>query len=137
MGLLNKSIISYDALDNIDAITKIHYSFKQSTFDFIFTNPPFGANVKSSEHEYLHKYILGEVKKSQKTEILFVERYIEFLKKVTGLLCMVLPGSILINKSLQYMRNYILEKTQILAIVSLPDFTLDLFSNYAKYAIQN
>jgi type I restriction enzyme M protein len=121
------NIISHDALDNVDTITKIHRSFKHSAFDYIFTNPPFGANVKSSEHEYLHTYTLGKGKKSQKTEILFVERCIEFLKKGTGLLCMVLPDSILINKSLQYVRNYILEKTQVLAIVSLPDFT---FSHY-------
>jgi type I restriction enzyme M protein len=121
------NIISHDALDNVEAITKIHHSFKLGSFDFIFTNPPFGANVKSSEHEYLHKYTLGKGKKSQKTEILFVEKCIEFLKKGTGLLCMVLPDSILINKSLQYVRNFILEETQILAIVSLPDFT---FSHY-------
>lgn len=121
------NIISHDALDNVDAITKVHQSFKHSTFDFIFTNPPFGANVKSSEHGYLHKYAMGKGKKSQKTEILFVERCIDFLKKGTGVMCMVLPDSILINKSLQYVRNYILEKTQILAIVSLPDFT---FSHY-------
>ena len=121
------NIISHDALDNVDAITKIHQSFKQGSFDFIFTNPPFGANVKSSEHEYLPKYTLGKGKKSQKTEILFIERCINFLKKGTGLLCMVLPDSILINKSLQYVRDYILERTQILAIVSLPGFT---FSHY-------
>jgi type I restriction enzyme M protein len=121
------NIISHDALDPIDNITKIHQSFKKNIFDIIFTNPPFGANVKSSEHDYLSKYSLGKDKKTQKTEILFIERCIEFLKKGTGLLCMVLPDSILINKSLQYVRNYIREKTQILGIVSLPDFA---FSHY-------
>jgi type I restriction enzyme M protein len=121
------NIISHDALDPIDNITKTHQSFRKNTFDVIFTNPPFGANVKSSEHDYLAKYTLGKERKTQKTEILFVERCIEFLKKGTGLLCMVLPDSILINKSLQYARDFILEKTEIRAVVSLPDFT---FSHY-------
>jgi type I restriction enzyme M protein len=39
------NIISCDVLDSMEAITKIHRSFKQNVFDFIFTNPPFGANV--------------------------------------------------------------------------------------------
>jgi type I restriction enzyme M protein len=42
-------------------------------------------------------------------------------------MAIVLPDGILTNSSLQYVRDFIMEKTQILAVVSLPQFT---FSHY-------
>ena len=65
--------------------------------------------------------------KSQKTEILFIERCKEFLKPGTGKMAIIVPNGILNNSSLQYVRDYIMENNQILAVVSLPQFT---FSHY-------
>ncbi len=121
------NVISTDALENFEDIEKLHPKFKKDHFDLILTNPPFGAMIKRSEKDYLDKYKLGEDKQNQKTEILFIERCVDFVKSRTGIIAIVLPDSITINSSLQYVRNYIIDKTQILGIVSLPDFT---FAHY-------
>ena len=98
----------------------------RNKFDVIVTNPPFGANVKRSERPYLENYDLAKsgkkIRDNQKTEILFIERCLDFLKPGSGRIAIVLPDGILTNSSLQYVRDYIMEKTQILAVVSLPQF---------------
>ncbi len=126
------NVIAYDALEKFDKIQNQHKAFKKNSFDYILTNPPFGATVKSSEKElgFIEQFELGgksKKRKNQKTEILFIERSINFLKEKTGIIGVVLPDSIAINTSLQFVRDYILEKTQLLGIISLPDFT---FSHY-------
>ena len=121
------NVISSDSLRDIKEITDIHKGFKKGYFDIILTNPPFGATVKSTEKNYLGKYELGTGKKNQKTEIMFIERCIEFVKPKTGKIGIVLPDGILTNSSLQYVRNFIMEKCQILAVVSLPQFA---FTHY-------
>lgn len=129
------NVISYDALENLEKIKNIHQDIFKNNFDVILTNPPFGANIKLKEHPYLANYFLGKNKNNQKSEILFIERCIEFLKPGTGMLCMVLPDSILINKTLQGIRDYILEKTQIIAIVSLPDYTFTHYGANVKSSL--
>jgi type I restriction enzyme M protein len=121
------NVISTDSLRDIKEITDIHNGFKKNYFDIILTNPPFGAIVKSTEKNYLEKYDLGKGKKNQKTEIMFIERCIDFVKPKTGRIGIVLPDGILTNSSLQYVRNFIMEKCQILAVVSLPQFA---FTHY-------
>lgn len=121
------NVISTDSLRDFSEITDIHRDFKKNHFDIILTNPPFGATVKSTEKDYLGKYKLSEDKKNQKTEILFIERCIEFVKPQTGRIGIVLPDGILTNSSLQYVRDFIMERCQILAVISLPQFA---FTHY-------
>ena len=126
------NVIAYDSLEKFEKIEGHHKKFSPNSFDFILTNPPFGATVKSTEKDegFLEQYDLGAKiakRKNQKTEILFIERCIDFLKSGTGIMGIVLPDSITINSSLQYVRDYIIEKTQVLAIISLPDIA---FSHY-------
>ena len=83
--------------------------------------------VKKEESPYLDNYNLRRGKTSQKTEILFLERCFDFLKWGTGELAIILPDGILNNSSLQYVRDYIEQHFQILAIVSLPQTA---FSHY-------
>ena len=64
---------------------------------------------------------------SIKTEILFLERVWTFLKPGTGKVAIVLPDGILTNSSLQGVRDWLLERFQLLAVVSLPQFA---FSHY-------
>ena len=119
------NVIGFDALEDIDKMTEKTEALK-NRFDVIVTNPPFGANVKRSEHPYLEKFVFGQNGKksrdNQKTEILFIERCIDFLKAGTGQMAIVLPDGILTNSSLQYVRDFIMERAQILAVVSLPQF---------------
>jgi type I restriction enzyme M protein len=118
------NVIGFDALEDIEKMTEKNRGFEKNRFDIIVTNPPFGANVKRSEHPYLEKFTLGKTAKksrdNQKTEILFIERCIEFLKPGTGQMAIVLPDGILSNSTLQYVRDFLMERAQILAVVSLP-----------------
>lgn len=118
------NVIGFDALEDVGKMTEKNRGFEKNHFDVIVTNPPFGANVKRSEHPYLEKFALGQNGKksrdNQKTEILFIERCIDFLKPGTGQMAIVLPDGILTNSSLQYVRDFIMERAQILAVVSLP-----------------
>ena len=127
----HSNIISFDSLDYIERILSINKRFKKNHFDLILTNPPFGAKVKNSEKDYLQSYKLGnnknKIRTIQKMEILFIERCIDFLKPKIGKMAIVIPDGILNNSSLQYVRDYILEVCQILAVVSLPQTT---FSHY-------
>lgn len=125
------NVIGFDALDDVSKMTARNRGFMKDRFDVIVTNPPFGANVKRSEHLYLEKFVLGQngkkTRNNQKTEILFIERCIEFLKPGTGQMAIVLPDGILTNSSLQYVRDFLMERTQILAVVSMPIFA---FAHY-------
>ena len=128
------NIISTDSLKNIDEITKMRKEFKKNHFDILLTNPPFGASVKSTEKDYLDKYELGKGKQNQKTEILFIERCLDFLKE-DGKMAIVLPDGILTNSSLQYVRDFLMEKSQILAVVSLPQFAFMHFGAGVKSSL--
>ncbi len=64
---------------------------------------------------------------SIKTEILFLERVHSFLKPGTGQAAIVLPDGILTNSSLQGVRDWLLERFQLLGVVSLPQFA---FAHY-------
>jgi type I restriction enzyme M protein len=129
------NIISTDSLRDINEISEIHKNIEKNKFDIILTNPPFGATVKSTEHPYLGKYKLGEDKKNQKTEILFIERCLEFLKEGTGKMAIVLPDGILTNSSLQYVRKFLMERVQIEAVVSLPQITFSHFGAGVKSSL--
>ena len=122
------NIENNDALDNPQKFSPKR-DIKKEKYTLLLTNPPFGAVVKERERAYVKDYILGgknQKRKSQNTEILFIERCIEFLKP-GGRMGIVLPDSILTNLSLQYVRDFCIEKTQILGVVSLP---LGAFTHY-------
>lgn len=129
------NVISTDSLRNFEEINKIHAKFNKDKFDIILTNPPFGATVKSTEKDYLDKYEMGKGKSNQKTEIMFIERCINFVKPKTGRIAIVLPDGILTNSSLQYVRDFIMSKCQILAVVSLPQFAFTHFGAGVKSSL--
>jgi len=133
------NVIGHDALNDIERMTAKNPGFVKGRFDLIVTNPPFGAVVKRSEHPYLENFTLGKnVKKArenQKTEILFIERCIDFLKPGTGQMVIVLPDGILTNSSLQYVRDFLMERCQILAVVSLPPFAFSHFGAGVKSSL--
>lgn len=70
------NVIGFDALNDIEKMTAKNPGFARKRFDFIVTNPPFGATVKRSEHPYLENYVLAQngkqIRDNQKTEILFI-----------------------------------------------------------------
>ncbi len=109
--------------------------FKDGSFDFIITNPPFGSIIRQTEHAYLEIYGLSvrdvdwlnpKSKVAQRpgvtSEVLFIEQCWHFLAE-GGYLAIVIPDGILTNASMQYARDWILENFRMLAVVSLPQTT--------------
>lgn len=106
--------------------------FKESSFDYIITNPPFGSTVKQTEKAYLHQYKLAikemdwlnpnskvAERPSQSTEVLFIEQAETYLA-AGGYLAIVVPDGVLTNSSMQYVRDYISETFRIVAVISMP-----------------
>ena len=93
---------------------------KQFKFDVLMANPPFAGDIKESR--ILHQYELGFKKgKAQNKvgrDILFIERNLDFLKP-GGRMAIVLPQGRFNNTSDQYIREFIAERTRLLAVVGL------------------
>ena len=138
------NVISFDALDSIEKMHDHNPGFAENKFDLILTNPPFGSTINKAEKPYLSSYELGKVKDAkgkekdrprQSSEVLFIERIWQFLKPGTGKAAIVLPDGILTNSSSQYVRDFILEKFQLLAVVSLPQCAFAHFGAGVKASI--
>ena len=138
------NVISFDALDSIDKMHEKNRGFEADKFDLIITNPPFGSKINSAEKPYLSTYELGNTynakgvakpRKNQSSEVLFIERIWEFLKPDTGKAAIVLPDGILTNSSTQYVRDFVLEKFQLLAVVSLPQHAFAHFGAGVKASV--
>jgi type I restriction enzyme M protein len=138
------NVISADTLDHIDKLTTANRGFVRDKFDFILTNPPFGSTINKNERPYLGSFYLGntydkkgraKVRINQSSEVLFIERIYEFLKPGTGKAAIVLPDGILTNSSMQYVRDFILEKFQLLAVVSLPQAAFAHFGAGVKASV--
>ena len=102
-------------------------------FDVIVTNPPFGSKIPINDSHILEQFDIGHIwrkgeeskyelsgtlQKSVPPEQLFIERCLQFLKP-GGRLAIVLPDSILGNPGLAHIRQWLLEKTRIVASVDL------------------
>lgn len=138
------NVISFDALDSIDKMHEKNQGFAENKFDLILTNPPFGSTISKVEKPYLSNFTLGKQKDAkgkekdrprQSSEVLFIERIWQFLKYGTGKAAIVLPDGILTNSSMQYVRDFILEKFQLLAVVSLPQCAFAHFGAGVKASI--
>lgn len=91
---------------------------KSNFFDLILTNPPF--TIPYNFKKVLSKYEMGLGKDNEELDILFVEKSINALKP-GGDLYIVLPEGLLNNKSYQYFRDWLLDKSYLLLSVSLPE----------------
>ncbi len=140
------NVIRQDALEPIERLdpNNKNTGFKAGNFDVIVTNPPFGAQVKAAESDYLESYELGKstdakgrqkVRNAQKTEILFLERVHQLLKPGTGRAAIVVPDGILTNSSLQYVRDWLLENFELQAVISLPQTAFAHFGAGVKSSL--
>jgi len=138
------NVISHDALESIERMREHNKGFEADHFDLILTNPPFGSVINLAEKPYLSSFELGNVvdakgrkkaRKNQSSEVLFIERIWQFLKPGTGKAAIVLPDGILTNSSMQYVRDFILEKFQLLAVVSLPQCAFAHFGAGVKASV--
>ena len=98
--------------------------FKELNFDIVLSNPPFAGEIKDKKtlsHYELAKPALNRAKNKQAKEerdVLFIERIINMLAP-GGRSAIVLPQGKFNNASLAFIRNYIMKKARILAIIGL------------------
>ncbi|MGH3967628.1 MAG: N-6 DNA methylase, partial [Mycobacterium sp.] len=59
------------------------------------------------------------LQKSQPPEILFIERCVQLLRPGVGRFALVIPNGILNNPALGYVRTWLMQNTQVLAIVDM------------------
>ena len=106
------------------------------SFDFVFTNPPFGSKIPVSDPRVLRTYDLGKgwtksatgwtcterPEKKVPPEILFIERCYRFLKPGSGQMAIVLPNGILGNPGgrMEFVRWWMLQHMELMASVDLP-----------------
>ncbi len=100
-----------------------------SKFDIVVTNPPFGTKAVIDDPDILSQYEIttfqaSSPRTSLPPEQLFIERCIQFLKP-GGVLGIVLPDSILSNPGLTWLRQWILQKTYVIASIDLPTETFE------------
>ncbi|MFW9951031.1 MAG: N-6 DNA methylase, partial [Candidatus Thorarchaeota archaeon] len=121
-----------------DSLDPNHYSkqtsdfIKNEHFDYVFTNPPFGAKIPIDNKEILEKFELAhkwdykedqwikqdKLLKKQPPQILFIERCVQLLND-GGKLGIVLPEGLFGNPSNRYIWEYLQSKGRILGIISL------------------
>lgn len=119
---LTKNPIPQDELFTDDE--KAWEYFEELQFDIILSNPPFAGEVKVKQqlaHYQLAKPALKRAKDKQAKEerdVLFIERILKMLKP-GGRAAIVLPQGKFNNSSLAFIREWILRKARLLAVVGL------------------
>ena len=126
--------------------------FEELKFNVILTNPPFAGELKDRKmlsHYELAKPALKRAKdKAPKEErdVLFIERVLKMLKP-GGRAAIVLPQGKFNNSSLAFIREWILKKARLLAVVGLHPNTFKphtgtktsvlFFQKYTDKALEN
>ena len=143
------SIVDTDSLmpfDVWDAKARIMLSAQTGEmrhFDFVFTNPPFGADIKITSPSILEKYDLGhkwikqnnssrwfKTEETQATDpqILFLELCVNLLQE-GGRMCIVMPEGVLGNVTQTHVRQWLFENTTILAVWDCTDLLFQPHTN--------
>ncbi|MFW6016436.1 MAG: HsdM family class I SAM-dependent methyltransferase [bacterium] len=108
----NSCIKLHDSLDFKDD----KYENMPKKFDLIITSPSFGRRI--SNRDILNNYELAD--KATKSEALYIELYIKMLR-AGAYLGTVVPEGLLTNSRDKNVREYILNKTILKAVISLPE----------------
>ncbi|GAF76874.1 unnamed protein product, partial [marine sediment metagenome] len=136
------NVICEDSLDQTSYRTQAKKLIKNNKFDYIFTNPPFGAKIPIDNDDTLGLYELGhawkniggskwemqsKLAKRQPPQVLFIERCVQLLNE-GGKLGIVLPEGIFGNPSDRYIWEYLKSYGKILGIVSLDQNTFQPYT---------
>lgn len=137
------NIVKADSLKSPDewensAVTALTINgVEMKKYDVILTNPPFGSKIKVEHEHILKKYNLGYVwkfdkkeekwiktNKTKKTEpqILFIELCLNLLND-GGRMAIILPDGLFGNPTDGYIREWIKDKAEILAVIDCPHNT--------------
>ena len=136
------SVLCEDSLDPGSYRSQAKEKLKNDKFDYIFTNPPFGAKIPIDNKDVLKLYELGHAWKSkgssnwemlnklvkkQPPQVLFIERCVQLLND-GGKLGIVLPEGIFGNPTDGYIWEYLKSNGKILGIVSLDQNTFQPYT---------
>ena len=127
--------------------------YLKGQYDLVIGNPPFSSSkYRVTDRDILKNYDLariedkdnsmvlpgleGEItpyksRPSQVIEVLFLERFVQFAKP-DGMIAIILPEGVLANRSLKYVREWIILEHIVHAIVSLPGETFKNTGTTAK-----
>jgi len=114
---------------------------KNNHFNFVFTNPPFGAKIPIDSKEILEHYNLAhkwdykngiwikqdQLIRKQPPQILFIERCVQLLRD-GGKLGIVLPEGLFGNPSNRYIWEFLRSQGKILGIISLDPNTFQPYT---------
>ena len=107
-----KRFIEGDALTGLVALW--------GTFDLAIGNPPFSAQASLERRsEVLQGFDLSAGRTSQCLEVLFLELFLK-LARTNGRIAIILPDGPLSNKPFKYVRDWLVCRAQVEAIISLP-----------------
>jgi type I restriction enzyme M protein len=102
------------------------------SFDICFTNPPFGA-IENDE-SILAQYEMGRGRKTQKREILALERCIRLVKP-GGTIAIVLPDGLLNNDRYSNVREYLHRNVRLISVIGLNRETFEGYNSRVKTSI--
>lgn len=137
-------VINDDGHSNIEIRSAFDAAFDNAglfdgRFSLILTNPPFGDTVDARDRDKLGNadlgdYILARGKSSAKPETLFTERIERFLKE-NGRVAMIVPDGLLSNPTDKHVREFLLDRFHIMAVVGLPQFAFRTAGSGMKTSI--
>lgn len=88
--------------------------------DVVITNPPFGSDFLDPER--LNAFSLGSNRSSRRRGVLFIERALDLLRP-GGAVAIIIDDSVLNGQANTDVRQLILERSEVLGVVSLPETT--------------
>lgn len=107
----------------------------EGSFDLIMTNPPFGSDLPAEAIAQLGPFEIGHGRRGTlPLEIVGLERCVQLLRP-GGRLAIVLPDSVLGNRSTSYARDWLWGRTRVRGIVSLPIQTFTPFGANIKTSV--
>jgi len=127
------ALLSFDNYPDIKALAG-EDNTSPEVFHVAMTNPPFGALLTGEVMQILGRFELGKGRDSLPLEILGLERTLQFLRP-GGRMAIVLPQSILTNKWMKFVRDFILNTCRVDAIISLPPQTFAPFKGVGKASV--
>jgi type I restriction enzyme M protein len=91
-------------------------------------------SAEKNRETVLSRFELGRDQQKVKTEILYLERCLDLLKP-GGRLGIVVPDGVLNNPSLEYLREHVESRSELLGVVSIPDKTFRSAKTAVKASI--
>lgn len=102
-------------------------TYRYLNFDLLMTNPPFAGELTDSgllrQYEFAKKD--GKLKQKIERHLLFIERSLDALRP-GGRMAIILPRGVCNNTNMEWLRQWLFEKAQILAVVGLEANTFKL-----------